>query len=303
MVNFTGRVAFTDMVTFQLLGVDKVIDGRYEWGFCWFTVPSVESFRRNYRKMFKQIEIYLWPRTRNYDIDGGDIEEVEVTAPGGGGGGGPILIGGRGGGSIDGGIGTGGGDATSSQAEKVLNNKNLTENQWKQLLAWIKDMMADCMASQLLKAMENKGVSIEYDVSIPYSGQYDPQTNTIPMRDFSDNGTTLVHELFHAYQQANGGINMSLNGANLEAEAKLAGYSYDVRKNPSARDYYRNDEAGNCLFYMERNLNQDYTIRKNGFYADFQEYAKLINQTSSKYGYNSGDQNYIDNLTKLSSGC
>ncbi len=122
--NFTGRVIYNDPVTFDLMGVDKVVDGAYEWGFSFWSVPSEESFWRNYRKMFKNVTIHRLLVTKGlgeYDeesdtYDGGEAEEIEVegSKPGGGGGGGNGFGGLTGGDLYAPGGSTGGGGGSDS---------------------------------------------------------------------------------------------------------------------------------------------------------------------------------------------
>ncbi|MCC8173887.1 MAG: hypothetical protein LIO65_05780, partial [Odoribacter sp.] len=75
--NFTGRVAYNDIVSFQLLAVDKLDKGEVEWGFSRKTAGNRESFNESYREMFKYISIIEVAATRGDPIE---LEEVVVIA-------------------------------------------------------------------------------------------------------------------------------------------------------------------------------------------------------------------------------
>ncbi|NDV67086.1 hypothetical protein [Bacteroides sp. 224] len=76
--DFTGRVIYSDLVTSQLMAIDKVANGKFEWGFSRKNTPEIEDFKFNFLEMFKDISIFGVIGTRT-NLDGGELEEVQCV--------------------------------------------------------------------------------------------------------------------------------------------------------------------------------------------------------------------------------
>lgn len=73
--DFTGHVVYNSVIRGRLMGVDKVNQGKFEWGFWRDKTVSREEFKENYQKMFKNISVFRVIATKTI-YDGGELEEA-----------------------------------------------------------------------------------------------------------------------------------------------------------------------------------------------------------------------------------
>lgn len=75
--DFTGRVVYHSVAGGTLMGVEKVGNGVFEWGFWKEEDTGPEEIRANFQKMFENISVFQVISTRGPIYDGGMLEEAE----------------------------------------------------------------------------------------------------------------------------------------------------------------------------------------------------------------------------------
>jgi hypothetical protein len=109
---------------------------------------------------------------------------------------------------------------------------NMDDKTKEELTPALDSIEKDCAGKKMLESIA-KNLTIRYDPTIPNLLQYKPSTNTLSWFMYTDDGIQmygLFHELFHAYQKAQGRMIVSggktMNLMNLEVEAMIAAYKY-----------------------------------------------------------------------------
>lgn len=75
--DFTGRIVYHSVAGGTLMGVEKVGNGVFEWGFWKEEDTGPEEIRANFQKMFENISVFQVISTRGPIYDGGMLEEAE----------------------------------------------------------------------------------------------------------------------------------------------------------------------------------------------------------------------------------
>ena len=76
--DFSGYVAYNNIVTSRLMVVDKVEKGKFQWALSRETPLEKDSLWTLYKEVYKNIYSFNMSLTR-HTIDGGSLEEVEIT--------------------------------------------------------------------------------------------------------------------------------------------------------------------------------------------------------------------------------
>jgi hypothetical protein len=219
------------------------------------------------------------------------------------------------------------------KASKLFKNSNLTEDEWKELEEMVEDIEKDCMGSELLSAIENSysfmtGKSLEFYFS--YSNTYYPNStapyyNSSTVTLTSDaSASSLLHELFHVYQNCNFNGNVSQWNSsvlNYEAEAHFAKYLYLKRQSgyagSTAQTNYENfepfksvretenffDSKGNCLNELALNNHTSNRIAAALYEVGGYKEAFQNRPFTDLFNYSISGSATFSNISQLSKNC
>lgn len=222
-------------------------------------------------------------------------------------------------------LGGGGGGTTTTEeedeededfekklVEDLFDTSNLSDDKVKEVGKMLMEIIQDCMGGELynklVKTCEDDG---QLSIIFASSGAVPSYKNTTRTITITDNySDTLLHEMFHAYQDVMIDSDLSTISTNLEIEAQVAKYKYAYREgSPISEERinseYRDDDMEESFYSIHCATTEDASAKPDLIDNFYTLYEKAVEEIMAKsdllhLGYQfDAERSMVDNWSNI----